>query len=81
MKLSRASIALYIGLVFLSGASLGAFGNRYYAAKTAENGKGKGKRLSPDEFRKGFLGYMKKDLAPPTTRLSSSTMSWMKLGS
>jgi Spy/CpxP family protein refolding chaperone len=65
MKLSRASIALYVGLVFLSGASLGAFSDHYYAAKTAsvENGKGKGKRMSPDEFRKGFLGYMKKDLS------------------
>ena len=63
MKLSRASIALYIGLVFASGAALGVFGNQYYAAaKTVSNGKNKGRRPSPDEFRKGFLGYMKKDL-------------------
>jgi Spy/CpxP family protein refolding chaperone len=72
MKLSRASIALYIGLVFLSGAALGVFGDQYYAAKTAENAnaKGKGRRPSPEEFRKGFLGYMKKDLGATDDQLN-----------
>lgn len=64
MKLSRASIALYIGLVFVSGTALGIFGSQYYTAKAAAaaNSKGKGRRPSPEEFRKGFLGYMKNDL-------------------
>lgn len=63
MKLSRASIALYVGLVFLSGAALGVFGDKFYTAETAESAKGKGKRTpNPEEFRKGYLGYMKKEL-------------------
>lgn len=65
MTSSRATIALYMGLVFASGAALGVFGNRYYTASTAqqENNKGKGKRgPSPEEFRKMYLSGMKKQL-------------------
>lgn len=64
MNLSRGSIALYMGLVFASGAALGVFGDRYYAASTAQNiSKGKGRRMpSPDEFRKMYLSGMKKQL-------------------
>ncbi len=63
MKLTRASIAVYMGLVFASGAALGVFGNQYYAASTAENIKNKGKRPpSPDEFRKMYLNGMQKQL-------------------
>ena len=36
MKLSRAAIVLYVGLVFVSGAVLGFFGNRLYSASTVE---------------------------------------------
>jgi Spy/CpxP family protein refolding chaperone len=58
MKLSRAAIALYIGLVFASGAVLGGFGHRLYtvssvSAKTARN---------PEEFRKRYLAEMQKRL-------------------
>jgi Spy/CpxP family protein refolding chaperone len=65
MKLSRASIALYVGLVFASGAALGVFGDRYYAASTAQTnvkGKGGGKRPSPEEFRQRYLAGMQKQL-------------------
>ncbi len=63
MKSSRATIALYMGLVFASGAALGVFGDRYYAASTAQNTRGKGKRgPSPEEFRKMYLSGMQKQL-------------------
>lgn len=65
MKLSRSTIALYMGLVFASGAALGVVGNRYYAASTVPSngkGKGQGKRFSPEEFRQRYLDGMKKQL-------------------
>lgn len=68
MKLSRSSIALYMGLVFASGAALGVFGSRYYTAATAGptplKGKGgQGKRFSPEEFRQRYLAGMQKQLS------------------
>jgi Spy/CpxP family protein refolding chaperone len=67
MSSSRATIALYLGLVFASGAVLGVFGERYYyaASNAAQNNsaKNKGKRTpSPEEFRKMYLSGMKKEL-------------------
>ena len=64
MKLNRASIAVYMGLVFASGAALGVFGDRYYAASSAQStNRGKGKRMpSPEEFRKMYLTGMQKQL-------------------
>ena len=66
MSLSRASIAVYMALVFASGAALGVFGNRYYVASsnvpTPLKGKGPGKRPSPEEFRQRYLDGMKKQL-------------------
>lgn len=61
MKKSRPAVALYLALVFVSGAALGVVADRYYTAtqQVAENSKGKGKRRpSPDEFRRGYLGFM-----------------------
>jgi len=54
MKLSRAAIALYVGLVFASGAVLGVFGHRLYtvssvSAKAARN---------PEEWRKKTMTEM-----------------------
>lgn len=46
MKLSRAAIALYIALVFVSGVVLGAVGHRFYLVSTAPM------RPSPEEVRK-----------------------------
>jgi Spy/CpxP family protein refolding chaperone len=67
MRQSRATIALYMGLVFASGAALGVFGNRYYTATTAApaplKGKGQGKRFNPEEFRQRYLAGMQKQLS------------------
>jgi Spy/CpxP family protein refolding chaperone len=65
MNLSRKSIALYIALVFVSGAVLGVFGDRLYTVTTTVPSKG-GKsnaKLSPEEFRRGYLGFMQKRLS------------------
>ncbi len=65
MTLSRSGIALYMGLVFASGAALGVFGNRYYTATSAPTplkGKGQGKRPNPEEFRQRYLAGMQKQL-------------------
>jgi peptidoglycan hydrolase CwlO-like protein len=46
MKLSRAAIALYVALVFLSGMVLGVVGHRLYMVSTVNA------KLAPEEFRK-----------------------------
>jgi hypothetical protein len=51
MKLSRATIALYVGLVFASGVVLGIFGHSLYAVSTTVISKGK----NPEEFRKKVI--------------------------
>jgi hypothetical protein len=51
MKLSRSAIALYVGLIFASGAVLGVSGNRLYNASTV-SAKAIKTPLSPDEYRK-----------------------------
>ena len=51
MKLSRGAIALYVGLVFASGAVLGAFGHRLYTVSTVS---AKGPKNS-EEFRKLYM--------------------------
>jgi len=52
MKLSRATIALYVGLVFASGVVLGIFGHSLYAVSTTASSKG-GK--NPEEFRRRVM--------------------------
>ena len=56
MKIPRGAVAMYVGLVFASGAVLGAFGQRLYtassvSAKTTRN---------PEEFRKRVLATMQR---------------------
>jgi Spy/CpxP family protein refolding chaperone len=58
MKLSRAAIAAYIGLVFASGAVLGAFGHRLYTASSVSAKAAK----NPVEFRKRILANMERRL-------------------
>ncbi|MBZ5635318.1 MAG: hypothetical protein LAO55_19505 [Acidobacteriia bacterium] len=60
MNFSRKSIALYVGLVFVSGAVLGVFGDRLYTVTTVT--KAKNAKPSPEEFRRGYLGFMQKRL-------------------
>ena len=55
MSLSRPAILAYVALVFVSGAVLGVFGDRFYSAyavSPSHSGGPKGPRLSPEEFRK-----------------------------
>ena len=62
MNFSRKSIALYVGLVFVSGAVLGVFGDRLYTVTTVAS-KGKNVKFTPEEYRRGYLGYMQKRLS------------------
>jgi Spy/CpxP family protein refolding chaperone len=48
VKLSRAVIAMYVGLIFACGVVLGAFGQRLYTASTVAAKQ----RPNPEEFRK-----------------------------
>ena len=61
MNFSRKSIALYVGLVFVSGAVLGVFGDRLYTVTTVAS-KGKNAKLSPEEYRPRYIGFMQKRL-------------------
>jgi hypothetical protein len=47
VKLSRLTIALYVGLIFASGVVLGVFGHSLYAVSSVAS-----KTLKPDELRK-----------------------------
>jgi hypothetical protein len=70
MKLSRTTIALYVGLVFLCGGVLGFFSNRLYSATTVSASKTGGSGIAsntkapptPEEFRKWLTGYYQKRL-------------------
>jgi protein CpxP len=53
VKLSRLTIALYVGLIFACGVVLGVFGHSLYAVTTV-NSKG----LKPEELRKKRLAEM-----------------------
>jgi Spy/CpxP family protein refolding chaperone len=61
MNFSRKTIALYMGLVFVSGAALGVFGDHLYTVSTVT--KAKNAKPSPEEFRRGYLGFMQKRLS------------------
>ena len=78
MKLSRASIALYMGLVFVSGTVLGVFGDRYYDSvqndqRRGNKGKGKGDRMSPEEFRRRYMEFMETRLSLSAGQVKSLT--------
>ena len=65
MKLSRATIVFYVGLVFVSGAVLGFFANRLYSASTVSASKTASATKNPptpEEFRKWLTGYYQKRL-------------------
>jgi len=52
VKFSRATIALYVGLVFASGVVLGIFGHSLYAVSTIASST---KSKNPEEFRKRVI--------------------------
>jgi Spy/CpxP family protein refolding chaperone len=68
MNFSRKTIALYVGLVFVSGAVLGVFGDRLYTVTTVT--KAKNAKPSPEEFRRGYLGFMQKRLTLSETQVT-----------
>ena len=59
MKLSRTSVAFYVGLIFLSGLVLGAFSHRLYTANAVAATSG---RPNPDEWRKRYMAEMESRL-------------------
>ena len=69
MNVSRKSIALYVALVFVSGAVLGVFGDRLYTVTTVASKNTKAKP-SPEEFRRGYLGFMQKRLTLSETQVT-----------
>lgn len=56
---SRAAVASYLALVFLSGAGVGAFGHRLYSAKTVDAAK---QRPDREAMRKKYLLEMESRL-------------------
>ncbi len=56
MKLTRWTVALYMGLVFLCGGVAGAFAYRLYTVSTVS---ANGSRRNPEAFRKRFLAELK----------------------
>ncbi|MCU1339059.1 MAG: hypothetical protein JWO19_4640 [Bryobacterales bacterium] len=68
MNFSRKTIALYVGLVFVSGAVLGVFGDRLYTVTTVT--KAKNAKLSPEEYRRGYIGFMQKRLGLTEPQIS-----------
>src|ERR1700730_10793100 len=72
MNFSRKSIALYVGLVFVSGAVLGVFGDRLYTVTTVISKGKNAPKQSPEEFRRGYIGFLQKRLTltePQVTKL------------
>jgi Spy/CpxP family protein refolding chaperone len=69
VKLSRWTIALYVGLIFSCGVVLGVFGHSLYAVTTVSS-----KTLKPEELRK-------KRLAEMQTRMKLSDEQFAKINS
>jgi DNA primase len=58
MKLTRWTIALYFGLVFICGGVLGAYGHRLYTVSSVNASAPR----NPEEFRKRYMAEMKSRL-------------------
>jgi len=61
MKLSRTAIALYMGLVFVSGATLGVFGDRAYNVSFPK-GKDTKAPKTPEQVRRSIIDFWKSHL-------------------
>jgi hypothetical protein len=62
MNLTRSSIALYIGLVFISGALLGGFGDHVYGTYRPSPSKTGKTSKSPEEVRHAIIDFWKSHL-------------------
>jgi hypothetical protein len=60
MKLSRTAVAVYVGLIFLSGLVLGALGQRLYMVHSVDASS---VRRNPDEWRKRYTEEMRTRLS------------------
>ena len=58
MKLSRLTIALYVGLIFASGVVLGVFGHSLYAVTVVKSNQDQFQRPRPEDVRKKTLAEM-----------------------
>lgn len=67
MKLSRAAVAVYVGLIFLSGLVLGALGQRLYMVRSVDAGS---LRRNPDEWRKRYTQEMRTRLSLNADQMS-----------
>ena len=59
MKLTRWTVALYMALVFVCGAVVGAFGHRLYTVSGVSANVG---QRNPEEFRKRFMADLRSRL-------------------
>ena len=58
MKLSRLTIALYVGLIFACGVVLGVFGHSLYAVTVVRSGNQPVHRPTPEDVRKKTIAEM-----------------------
>jgi len=61
MNLTRSSIAVYIGLVFVSGVLLGGFGDHVYGTRISPSKSGKASK-SPEDVRRAIIDFWKSHL-------------------
>src|SRR5512138_875976 len=67
MKLSRTAVAVYVGLIFLSGLVLGGLGQRLYMVRSVDASNA---RRNPDEWRKRYTEEMRTRLSLNADQLS-----------
>lgn len=58
MNRSNATLALYLSLVFVSGAAVGALGHRYFVQQPQVSAERKA-RPTPEEFRRMYMAEMR----------------------
>jgi Spy/CpxP family protein refolding chaperone len=72
VKLSRLTIALYVGLIFASGVVLGVFGHSLYAVTTVASKT----PLKPEELRKKRLAEMQTRMKLSDEQVSKINSIW-----
>lgn len=73
MKLSRLTIALYVGLIFASGVVLGVFGHSLYAV-TVVRSNPPARRPTPEEVRKKTIAEMQVRMKLTDEQVSKITL-------
>ena len=70
MKLTRTTIALWMGLVFICGGVLGALSHRLYTVSTVRANNGGAQRRNAEEFRQRYTAEIKARLHLTDDQLS-----------